>query len=68
MAIGEGKYSSFATARARGGGARRLGIGRRHKGFLQFAQLDSFEFEGRIAVVADVVKTAGGLAGIDDIL
>ena len=68
MAIDDGKYFSFATARARGGRTRGLGVGRHRKGFMQFTHLGGFEFEGRIAVVADVVETARGLAGVKDIL
>jgi hypothetical protein len=34
---------------------------------LDFAHFGGFEFEGRVAVVADVVETAGGLAGVKNI-
>jgi len=68
LAIDDGKYFSFATARARGSRARGVRDLRHLKVFLCFAQLGGFEFEGRIAVVADVVEAAGRLAGVYDIL
>ena len=34
---------------------------------MDFAHLGGIEFEGRVAVVADVVETAGGLAGVKDL-
>jgi hypothetical protein len=58
------KHLSFATARARGGRARGIRVRRHLKVFLYFAHLGGFEFEGGIAVVADVVEAAGGLAGV----
>ncbi len=68
LAIGDGKYSSLAAARARRGGIRRLGVGRRGEGFLQITHFSGLELKGRIATVADMVETARGLAGINDIV
>ena len=68
LAIGDGKYFSFAAARARGSRAGGVRVGRHRKGFLHFTHLGGFEFEGRITVVADVVEAARGLAGVNDIL
>ena len=67
MAIDDGKYLGLTTARARGGRTRGLGVGRHRKGLLQFAHLGGFQFESRIAVVADVVETTRRLAGVNDI-
>jgi len=64
LAIVDGKHPSFPTARARGGWAGRVRVRRHLKGFLQFTHLAGFEFEGGIAVVADVVEAAHGLAGV----
>ena len=68
LAIGDGKYFSFATARARGSCVGGVRVRRHRKVFLHFTHLGGFEFEGRIAVVADMVEAAGGVAGVDDIL
>ena len=68
LAIDDGKYFSFATARARGSGARGVRVRRHLKVFLYLAQLGGFELEGRNAVIADVVEAACGLAGVNDIL
>jgi len=67
LAIDDDKYFSFATARARGSRARGVRVLRHLKVILYFAQFGGLEFEGRIAVVADVVEAAGGLAGVNDI-
>ena len=68
LAIDDGKYFSFATARARGSRARGVRVRRHLKVFLYFAHLGGCELEGRIAVAADVVETARGLARVHDIL
>jgi len=66
--IHNGKHFSFATARARSGGIRSLGIGRHREWILQFTHLGGFELESRIAIVADVVETTRRLAGVKHIL
>lgn len=67
-AVNNGKYLSFPTARTWGRRIRGLGVGGDGKGFLQLTHFAGFEFESRIAVVADVIETTRGLAGVNDIL
>jgi hypothetical protein len=66
--VDDGKHSGFAAACARGGGIRSLGVGRHRERILQFTHLGGFEFESRIAMVADMVEAARRLAGVKDIL
>ena len=62
--VNNGEYLGFATARARRCGTGRFGFGRQRERVRQLTYLGGFEFEGRIAVVADMVETARWLAGV----
>jgi hypothetical protein len=66
--VNNGEYLGFTTASARGCGAGRFGFGRQLERVLQFTHPGGFEFERRIAVVADMVETTGWLAGVKNIL
>ncbi len=66
--VNNGEYLGFTTASARGCGTGGFGFGRQLERVLQFTYLGGFEFERRIAVVADMVETARWLAGVKNIL
>ena len=60
-------HQTFAAARAGDCGIRRIGLGWQSEIFLDLAHALALQFKGRVTLVADVVETALGLAGIDHV-
>jgi len=67
-AVADGEDFVLPAASAGGGGRGRVGVGRNRESGLQFADASRFQFERRVAAVADVVEAALRLAGIDDVV
>ena len=67
-ALNDGEDRAFAAPRAGSCGRGGIGLGRGTKLLFRFAHPFCGKFKSRVTVVADVVETTLGFAGVDDVL